>query len=91
MQWDAKVSNDVQQSWNKQKRKFKQIEQLHVQILLNFHQLDFITFLMHLNLVVGSLSTSGLLARRKGKTHFCSLLGKARAVPKRFVSIPSWS
>ena len=43
---------------------------------------------MHLNLVVGSLSTSGLLAGRKGKTHFCSLLGKVRAVPKGLSPFP---
>ena len=30
VQWDVKVCNDVQQSWNKWKRKLKQIEQLGV-------------------------------------------------------------
>ena len=31
VQWDVEVCNDVQQSWNKWKRKLKQIEELHVQ------------------------------------------------------------
>ena len=33
VQWDVKVFNDVQQSWNKWKRKLKQIEQLCAKVL----------------------------------------------------------
>ena len=71
VQWDVKVFSDVQQSWNKWKRKLKQIEQLCAKVLgfgfwfwAKFHQLVFITFLTHLTLVMSNAATSGWLVRK---------------------------
>ena len=70
VQWDVKVFNDVQQSWNKWKRKLKQIEQLCAKVLqtcwfwAKFLQLVFVTFLTHLSLVMSNAATSGWLVRK---------------------------
>ena len=92
VKWDVKVCNDVQQSWNKWKRKLKQIEQLHVQryfkpadfgdvTSVSFHHFSDVSELGY-----GQCSYIRMVSK-KGQIHWRLLLGKARVVPKKFVSI----
>ena len=89
----CKVCNDVQQSWNKWKRKLKQIEQLHVQRCFkpaDFGEVSSIS-LHHFSDAseVGYGQCSYIrMVNKEGKINCCLLLGKARVVPKKFVSIP---
>ena len=85
--------NDVQQSWNKWKRKLKQIEQLHVQRcfkLADFSEISSIS-LSHFydasELGYGQCSYIRMV-RKKGQIQCCLVLGSARVAPKKFVSIP---
>ena len=93
MQWDVKICNDVQQSWDKWKRNLKLVEQLHVQRC--FKPADFgdvsSVSLHHFpdasELGYGQCSYIRMVSK-KGQVHCCLLLGKARVIPKKFVSIP---
>ena len=93
VQWDVKVCNDVQQSCNKWKRKLKQIELLHVQRCFkpaDFGEVSSIS-LHHFSDAseIGYGQCSYIrMVRKKGQIHCCLLFGKARVIPKKFVSIP---
>ena len=92
--WDViKICNDVQQNWNKWKRKLKQIEQLHVQRCFKLADFGEISSISHSHfydaseLGYGQCSYSRMV-RKKGQIHSCLVLGSARVAPKKFVSIP---
>ena len=83
----------MQQSWNKWKRKLKQIEHVHVQRCFkpaDFGEVSSIS-LHHFSdaseLGYGQCSYIRMVSKKE-QIHCCLLLGKARVVPKKFISIP---
>ena len=92
VQWDTKVCNDVQQIWNKWKRKLKHIEQLYMQRCIK--PVDFgevLSVSLH-NFAdtckhrYGQCSYIRLVSK-EGKIHHCLLLGKAKPIPKNSASV----
>ena len=92
VQWDTKVCNDVQQIWNKWKRKLKHTEQLHMQRCIK--PVDFgevLSISLH-NFAdtckhrYGQCSYIRLVSK-EGTIHRCLLQGKAKPIPKNSASV----